>query len=71
MRLIVALIDLLGFERFEETFHWRIVVAVSFSTHARQAFVLAEPILEEQTGELRTAIAMDDQAFFGLSRATA
>ncbi len=56
MGFVLGLIDLLGFEAFEETFHVCVAVAVAFSAHAWQQSMSFESVLIGQAGELGATI---------------
>ena len=58
---VFLVVDLFDFETFEKTFHRRIVITVSFATHALQEVALSKSRPEGQAGVLRSTIGVDDQ----------
>lgn len=59
--------DFFALVGFEEAFHRRVVIAVSFSAHALLKLSLLEPLPEEQCGELDSAIAVQDEPWSWIS----
>ena len=60
--------DLLRFVAFEKALHWCVVIAVSFTAHTLQTVAPEKSTSILATSELRTAIAVEDQASFGAAK---
>lgn len=60
MGLELFVVDLFYFKASIEAFHRRVVVAVSFTTHALPERVLLEPLAIRQACVLRSTIAVND-----------
>ena len=59
---------LFGLVAFEETFHWRVVIAVPFAAHALQGVAPEQSCAILQTSELRTTITVEHHPWFGTSK---
>ncbi|GIW83356.1 MAG: hypothetical protein KatS3mg105_5163 [Gemmatales bacterium] len=61
VRLVGGVVDFFDLETFEEAFHGRVIVTVSFATHALKKPVLFQSLSVRGAGELRSPVTVNDQ----------